>query len=359
MANSRQRRDTFEDVSSYTSNNAYRKNQKKKKRTGLKVFLGILFTLLILVGAGFLYVSTYLLGDLTTTSITKNKEELGISSNTVTVEGVTNIALFGVDSRSTDGPMTGNSDAIMVLTLDSVHNKVKLTSIMRDARVYMGDYTSYDGGYNKITEAYGLGGPEASIRVINQNYGLDIEDYVTVNFSGMAQIVDAFGGVDIEITDGEISELNGNLAELDAIYGGMTPYTGSAGMAHLDGNQAVAYGRIRNIGDDNGRVERQQNVLSALLANAGSISALEYPNLVRQLAPLCETSLGMDKMLSFAQFALSGFSIERLSIPSDIEGFAGGYFGPDEKWMWDYDTELAGEHIWQFIRETEPLNTTE
>lgn len=81
----------------------------------------------------------------------------------------------------------------------------------------------------------------------------------------------------------------------------------------------MAYGRIRAIGNDNGRVERQQEVLSALLSKASSISKLEYPSIIQQLAPLCETSLTFDKMIGLAQIALTGFDIERLSIPSDVE----------------------------------------
>lgn len=352
----KQKTGSFEDISSYSSKDAYRRNKKKKKRTGLKAFLGILFSLFIIVGAFLLYVSTYLLGDLKTTSITKNKEELGIASNVLTNDKITNIAMFGVDSRLADGTFSGRSDAIMILSLDNVHGKIKLTSIMRDARVYVGEESPYDTGYDKLTNVYAYGGPELTIRVLNQDYGLDIEDYITVNFSGMAKIVDAFGGVDIDITDGEIGEINKNLQSLasqspESLSGAAVYLEGSGGVTHLDGNQAVAYGRIRNIGNDNARVERQQEVLSALLGKANSISVSEYPGLVRQLAPLCETSLGFDKMIGCAQIALTDFTIERLSIPSDVEGFDGGNF-EDGMWMWNYDTDVAGTHIRQFIFES-------
>ena len=355
MAKGKQRRDSFEDISSYSSKQAYRRNQKKKKRTGLKIFLGFLFTLFILVGGVLIYASTYLLGDLKTTTITKDKEELGITEETQTEAGITNIALFGVDSRADSGTFTGRSDAIMVLSVDTIHNKIKLTSIMRDVRVYMGEECAYDTGYDKLNHAYMYGGPELAIRTINQNFGLDIEDYVTVNFASLAKIIDAFGGVDIEITDGEISEINKNLESLaaespESLSGSAEPYTGGAGLAHLDGNQAVAYSRIRYIGDDNERVERQQEVLSALLGKLSSISKLEYPGLISKLAPLCETSLSFDKILGFAPIVLNGFEIERLSIPSDEEGYESGY-GEGGGWMWFYDVDQAGAHIRRFIYE--------
>lgn len=355
MAKGRQRRDEFEDISSYSSKQAYRRNQKKKKKTGLKVFLSVLFTLFILVGGVLIYISTFMLGGLKTTTITKDKTELGISEETQSEAGITNIALFGVDARSDSGTFTGRSDAIMVMTIDNVHHKVKLTSLMRDVRVYIGEKCAYDSGYDKLNHAYMYGGPELAIRTINQNFGLDIQDYVTVNFAAMAEIVDAFGGVDIEVMDDEIAEINRNMRDLQAespesLSGPLVEYTGSAGLAHLDGNQAVAYGRIRSIGNDNQRVERQQEVLSALLGKVSSISKLEYPNIVSKLAPLCETSLSIDKIISCAQIAVTGFEIERLSIPSDEEGYAsdtcegGG-------WMWTYDVEQAGQHVRRFIYE--------
>ena len=289
MAKRKQRRDEFQDISSYSSKQAYKKNQKKKKRTGLKVFLSFICVILVLVGGVMIYASTVLLGDLKTTTITKDKTELGISEETKSEAGITNIALFGVDARDYDGgTFAGRSDAIMVMSIDNVHHKVKLTSIMRDVRVYMGDGSPYDSGYDKLNHAYMYGGPEQAIRAINQNFGLDIQDYVTVNFSAMAKIVDAFGGVNIDLTEDEISEINKNMYALaaespESMAGDVSTYAPlSAGEGVLlNGDEAVAYGRIRAIDNDNGRVERQQEVLSALLSKASSISKLEYPSIIQ------------------------------------------------------------------------------
>ena len=360
MAKRKQRRDEFQDISSYSSKQAYKKNQKKKKRTGLKVFLSFICVILVLVGGVMIYASTVLLGDLKTTTITKDKTELGISEETKSEAGITNIALFGVDARDYDGgTFAGRSDAIMVMSIDNVHHKVKLTSIMRDVRVYMGDGSPYDSGYDKLNHAYMYGGPEQAIRAINQNFGLDIQDYVTVNFSVMAKIVDAFGGVNIDLTEEEVEQVNINMRDLaatspDSMAGDVSTYAPlSAGEGVLlNGDEAVAYGRIRAIDNDNGRVERQQEVLSALLSKASSISKLEYPSIIQQLAPLCETSLTFDKMIGLAQIALTGFDIERLSIPSDVEGYASDYC-EGGGWMWTYDTDVAAQHIHEFIYEDE------
>lgn len=134
---------------------------------------------------------------------------------------------------------------------------------------------------------------EQAIRTINQNFGLDIQDYVTVNFASMAKIVDAFGGVNIDLTEDEISEINKNMYALaaespESMAGDVSTYAPlSAGEGVLlNGDEAVAYGRIRAIDNDNGRVERQQEVLSALLSKASSISKLEYPSIITACAAL-------------------------------------------------------------------------
>ena len=322
--------------------------------------MSFICVILVLVGGVMIYASTVLLGGLKTTTITKDKTELGISEETKSEAGITNIALFGVDARDYDGgTFAGRSDAIMVMSIDNVHHKVKLTSIMRDVRVYMGDGSPYDSGYDKLNHAYMYGGPEQAIRTINQNFGLDIQDYVTVNFSAMAKIVDAFGGVNIDLTEEEVEQININMHDLaatspDSMAGDVSTYAPlSAGEGVLlNGDEAVAYGRIRAIDNDNGRVERQQEVLSALLSKASSISKLEYPSIIQQLAPLCETSLTFDKMIGLAQIALTGFDIERLSIPSDVEGYASDYC-EGGGWMWTYDTDVAAQHIHEFIYEDE------
>ena len=179
-------------------------------------------------------------------------------------------------------------------------------------------------------------GPESAIRVINQNFKLDITDYVTVNFNKLASIVDAFNGIDIEITEGEMGEINKNLSTLmeedstvsitDADQ--LTEY----GEVHLNGNQAVAYARIRNIGDDNGRAERQ-------------------PGMINQLSHLCETSMNVPSVMGFIPFALGGFSIEKLLIPGDYEGFDSSEDMENGAWMWLTDTDLAAQHLQEFIYE--------
>lgn len=358
----------FEDLSSFSSSSEYRKTKKAKKgrHPWIKVFISFFCILFILVGGGMIYVSQYLLGGLTTTSITKDREELGIASDVQSDPEIKNIALFGVDSRNDD--FKGLSDVIMIVSLDEIHGKVKLTSILRDSRVYIGKKSYAPSGYDKINSAYAIGGPELAIRVLNTNFGMDITDYVTVNFGRTADIVNAFGGVDIELTPEEIQHLNKNLSDLRGEEGEAAGIKDSdfvdetSGLTHLSGNAAVAYARIRAIDTDTKRAGRQQNVLEALAGKIDTMSVTQYPTVIRQICNLCETSLDVTTILGFTDFVIGGFKLERLIVPGDREQPEGDIYYddyPEGSWMWRYDLGVASQHIHEFIYEGADVPSSE
>ena len=341
----------FEDVSSYSSSKEYKKRRGKRRVRAVLRGIAIFFCLVfILCGSGLVYVSTNLLSGLNTTSIAKDDDTLGIDSENIVMDNsIKNIALFGVDARNTE--FTGRSDVIMILSVDNRHGKIKMTSILRDSELLIeGEgYNGYLSYVDKITHAYYYGGPELAIRTLNQNFGLDIRDYVTINFANMAAIVDAFGGVDIAMTAEEVSALNDNLwalqqeveeqKELDQQDGtydeqsysdiGYEDFIPSLdgtvqlmygeyqdGTYHLNGNQAVAYGRIRYVGSDYARVERQQNVFSALVAKVGGMGLTDYAKLAQELMPYCETSLKLDDILAMTPILFTDFTMSSISVPN-------------------------------------------
>lgn len=366
----------FEDVSSYSSSKEYKKRRKNRRgRTILMSIAAVFCVLLILFGSGLIYVSTEILGELTTDTITKDPEALGIdSSNIVMDDSVKNIALFGLDTR--DGTFTGRSDVIMVLTVDNKHKTLKMTSILRDTRVPIegnmlsGEYMNWD---TKINAAYYYGGPELAIRTLNKNFGLNIEDYVAINFANMAAIVDAFGGVELEITAEELEELDKNLwnlnaeveqqIELDKQNGTYEEnsypeiktedyfFQYADGTYKLNGNQAVAYGRIRYVGGDDERAVRQQKVLKALLSNLQNISYSDYPNIIKELMPLCKTSLDLGDILALTPILTSDFQVKSINVPSyEYENPWGGT-AEDGVWYYIYDVTEAAKRISSFIYE--------
>ena len=378
----------FEDVSSYSSSKEYKKRKKNRRGRavlrGIAVFFCLVF---ILCGSGLVYVSTNLLANLTTTSIAKDNDSLGIDTENIVMDSsIKNIALFGVDSRN--GDFTGLSDVIMILSVDGVHGKLKLTSILRDSELSIngetlnGDYVNYTA---KINNAYRLGGPELAIRTLNRNFGLDIREYVTVNFANMAAIVDAFGGVDMELTAEEVGAINDNLwalsqevedqkerdmangtyeeqtyseikstdyfpdvnGEINIAYG---EYEG--GTYHLNGNQAVAYGRIRYVDSDWGRVERQQKVFSALVGKVTELSWSDYPSLIQQMMPYCETNLDLTDVMGLAPILLTDFTISSISVPNaDYETDLFSDFDSSDAYRMIYDPTGAAQRISAFIYE--------
>ncbi len=320
-----------------------------KRRGSLKkTVLSVALVLVILVVAGGLYLFGSIFSGLTMTSIPKDKESLGIGPEAYSDPDVKNIALFGLDAREDEN--VGRSDALLVLTVDGKRHKLKLTSILRDSQVYIEGY-----GYDKITHAYAYGGPELAIKALNQNYNLDIADYVTVNFVEMARIVDAFGGVRVTVSLDEMVEINENMtmlmlesadADIDE-----SDYLHETGEVLLSGNQAVAYARIRHLeGGDDVRAGRQQQVLQGLVRQLKGKSKLAYPGLLAQVLPLCETSLDFGGMLGLAPFAMGSFSMESLTIPGEEEG-AYGDINDDGVWVYMYDTEAAAQHISRFLYE--------
>ncbi len=244
-------------------------------------------------------------------SITKKPEDLGFQG--VIDKNVVNIALFGIDSRS-EG-FRGNSDSIMVLSLNTKTKQIKIVSIVRDTLVKIERNGKIK--YSKINSAYGGkgGGPELAIKTLNQNFGLDISEYATVNFDGMAQIIDAVGGIDVELVAGEVVPASQNKYLFNALIADICSRTGDnpekyyihkAGKYHLNGVQAVAYSRIRKTknvwgtNNDYGRTDRQRYVMEQLFNKALTMKKSEYMKLAKALMPCTETSLSYTEIISLA-----------------------------------------------------------
>ena len=239
----------------------------------------------------------------------KPPQELGFEN--VIDQRVVNVALFGIDSRSKG--FKGNSDSIMVLSIDTEAKTIKIVSIVRDTLVPI----EYKGAikYRKINSAYAWGGPELAIKTINQNFGLDITEYATVNFNGMAEIIDAVGGIDAELVAGEvvpvsksIYALNGCIKDVcDRLKIDPKPYyILEPGVHHLNGIQAVAYSRIRKTknvwgtNNDYGRTDRQRYVMEQLFNKALSLPKTEYIKLAKAMMPYTQTSFSLTEIMGLA-----------------------------------------------------------
>lgn len=296
-------------------NSKRRKKKKKKKSLGFKIFIGFLCVILAIavVGGG------YVIGLLNKMdNIELNKDNLGIVEDEFkeyeNVNKIKNIALFGIDA--TDGE-TGRSDSIMIATLDPVHNKLKITSVMRDS------YVSIDGyGQDKINHAYAYGGPELAIKTLNENFGLNIEDFISVNFSSLPTIINILGGIDIEITQEELEYINSYIDDINVKDRTNSPHISYAGVQHLDGTQALAYSRIRyTSGGDYERTQRHRTVLNALFNKLTSTSVASYNSLLNEVLPYVQTNLSAADILSLGTKVLGiGNNLEQDRFPRDGYG---------------------------------------
>lgn len=294
-----------------------KKMDKSKKNNIIKKMLLSLGIVVILSIAGSFYVTNIYLGGINIVKLTATEEELNIKPELAdNSSDIINIALFGIDTRADDYDGS-RADSIIIASLDLKHKKIKLASIMRDT------FVSIPGEqYDKINHSYAYGGPELTIKTINENFDMDIKDYMTVNFSALEKIVEAVDGIEIDVKDYEIDEIN----ECDSV----TKVT-TAGLQTLNGLQALSYTRIRYSGDgDYERSQRQrtvvQNVINKVLKNKSLPQALA---LIEILSPYTQTSLDKGELVSLGTtvFTSGTRTMEETRLPLDGQGTGGLWDG--------------------------------
>ena len=239
------------------------------------------------------------------------------------------VVLLGIDTEEGNA---GRSDAILLASIDRENNQIHLCSVARDSRVEIEGY-----GQRKLNAAYAYGGGELTVQTLNENFGLQLASYVGVDFSGMADIVDRLGGVDVELAEGELS------------------YLGSAGQGlsagtsvRLNGKQAVAYSRIRYLDNDDVRTSRQREVLEGLLNQVRDLDEQECLVLMDQLLEQCTTNLSQAQLTALlAQLTPKDTIIRQYAIP--FNQTAAEEQTIDGAWYYVYDTRKAGKEIRSFL----------
>lgn len=322
-----------------------RPTKKKRKKNKFVFFISLFLTLaLVLVSSGLIYINSLLN---TAKKVDLDINELGITENVFKNKDVINIALFGIDTR-TDST-TGRSDAVMIVSVDKKHNKIKLTSIARDS------YVNIEGtGMDKLTHAYAYGGAKLAVKTINQNFDMNITDYVSVNFFGIVNIIDEIGGVTIDVDGDEMAVMNTEyVTELNRIGIPCDPIV-KTGSQRLTGAQALAYMRNRYTGGDLSRANRQQEVISALFGEVKNISITKYPSIIKMGLSHVETTLTNTEILSLAVDVVTNSStIDRLSLPTDdCNPKSGKDAYVNGVWYYIYDIDIAKNELHDFIKET-------
>ncbi len=227
--------------------------------------------------------------------------------------GYLNVALFGVDSRDNELEDGTRSDTIMIASLNRETLEVKIASVYRDTLL-----EQRGGSLDKANAAYSYGGPEDAVAMLNKNLDLDIEHYVTVNFNSLIDVVDAVGGIEIDIQKEEIPYVCGYVMELMKVTGKVSAGVTEPGPQLLNGMQATAYARIRHTtGDDYRRTERQRDVLAKIVEKLQGVSVAQLNEIIDRVFPEVSTNFTLAEILDYAIDAFDYQLGETVGFPFD------------------------------------------
>ena len=286
-----------------------------------KIVIGLVILLVAipLIGFGALYFKLNTIYD---------KEESKQIEKVEEVNGVTNILLVGVDGENVD---RGNrSDSMIILTIDSNNNDIRLTSLARDTYVNIPGYST-----EKLTHAYAYNGPSLLLETIKNNFGISIDKYISVSFSSFSKIIDEIGGVQIDVTDKEVSEI---------------PGVTKSGNQVLTGEQALSYSRIRYIDSAYQRDSRQRTVLQSVYSKLASIPKTEFLDIANTLLRYTKTNITPIEIISISNQAIKTSDKEFDELEFPLEGHRKGHIINDEKgWVIEWEEEYNKNAIKKFI----------
>lgn len=247
------------------------------------------------------------------------KNQLKGNKDILSSEEVTNVLLVGEDVRALDdNNVRGNTDVMLLISINSKMETITVTSFMRDI------YLQIPGEYStRLNAAYAMGGCKLLGETISQNFGIDIDNYVIVNFKSFMTIIDAIGGIEVEITDNMIDPLRAPIGEQNTLLGKdlRTDFITKPGTYTLNGNQALGYVRIRHgVGDDYGRTQRQREVISKMITKSKQSSISELKSLLDSVIDEIQTDIDGDMAVSLIYHLITeynGYDIQQLQIPAN------------------------------------------
>ena len=352
------------------------KKEKKKMKKGKKAFIIILCILLaVLIGAGvggYLYIDEILDRIAPDSSSSEQTEdtwtgmEAGILSfdpidetdasqisslkdmikqwyyngSPCSASHVLNILLVGEDGYDPDEE--SRADSAIICSVNIKTRKITLTSVLRDTYAYWETEIGNEqtGQFGKINGAKSSGDIKTYINAVEHLYKIKIDNYVTVDFESFKTIIDALGGVEIEITKAEINEINNDQLTYDGFWIDKT-FEGDSGVMKLTGEQALAYCRIRHLDSDNARADRQKKCLNQIFKGLKGVSNITLLKMLNNLTPYIKTDMSRDMLVKVAKYALSegwmNFDIVMNTVPNsriNERGAGGNYYGA---WCWKSD----------------------
>ncbi len=319
----------------------FRELMKVKKWNFLIKFCSAFLITTLVLGGGALGVYQYLFGKMDQDKALKH-DEIGITENTKPVsEDLINIALFGVDS--TNAEMTdGRSDSIVIVTIDTKQKEIRMSAVQRDSYVNIEGY-----GKDKINHAYAYGGPKLAVKTLNQNFGLNITDYVVINFANMEKVINILGGIQLDVSDAYRYEANRVIGSMER-----TEFIPSTGLQTLNGIQVMGMVRARhNVGGTEARSNMHEVVLAACMEKVKTINVMQYPELIRNIMALVKTTLSIGDVSEVAMSVLTGnYTMRNAVFPLSVDQPNGdGGRMINGVWYLTFDEGTCMAHIQDFV----------
>lgn len=304
-----------------------KKNKKEKSKMSLakKIIIAIIVVALIfaIIFGVLVYFATSILGkigyeklDETQLGLNDVYSEVSDQVSKQEFDSIKNVALLGIDG--------GRSDTIIIASINQTNHTLKLISIPRDTYVKVQGY-----GKTKINHAYAYGKEQLALKTINENFGLNIAEYVTINFKGLINIINKLGGIELEITKAEMTYINQHVSDSYKLTGKPVKTLTTYGKVTLTGEQALTHARNRTVGNDFVREERQRDVITAVMEKVSKLGVAEILGLSDSILSEVKTNLNIAEWTGILTGAL-GYKNEYLSniiskqIPSEEEGNGSG-----------------------------------
>ena len=300
----------------------YKKSRKYKKMRRRKIIFGIEITVLLIL-SGILFVYAWINRsmdkmnqDTLDSSQIQINNEVKANTDLSQMSGTQVIALVGVDARGVEGSELAesmNSDTIILCCIDHDKQEIRMVSIMRDTWMNMAKYTDEYYEFDKANSAYNRGGPESMLSMLNTNLDLALTDYVTVNFKALADAIDVFGGLDIEMTNAECvhaNNYNREVSEAQGVEYEAIPYDEDLGddyseVRHVSGALATSYARIRYGGGDDAKRTSRQRIVINLMVQKLKQNPTKIPEILDKVMGNVSTSLTKNEILELGMHAVT------------------------------------------------------
>ena len=304
--------------------------RRKKNGRGLKIALIVVLILVIGIGGTIAVGLTVVKNTLDNVGrIELDPDMIGINPQVDSdLRNYRNIAILGIDARNMSDDTNVISDAIIIASINKKTNEIKMFSVYRDTMLDLGDDTP---GLDKVTHAYYYGGPTKVLYALNKNLDLNIKEVVVVNWKSVADTVDALGGLDIEIQESEIYEMNKYIQDTYNNIGGSNEKIKEAGMQTLNGNQAVTYARIRKDSSegDYRRNERMKIVVQAAFEKAKGMNVSTLENISEEILPEIKTNMSSADMMGMLLKLTSYTMTDSVGWPYEVGSYSNnGWYGP-------------------------------